>query len=82
MQNIYFVSCELNGERVETKHYLNEKEAMNAAKVLSKIFIRIEDCPEWTKETLYEMRKNQLEKELKQEKRLELKRKLFPFLKK
>ena len=34
MQNVYFVSYELNGERVETKHYLNEKEAMNAAKAL------------------------------------------------
>ena len=32
MQNVYFVSCELNGERVKTERYLNEKEAMNVAK--------------------------------------------------
>ena len=34
MQNIYFVSYEINGERVEVKRYLNEQEAMNAAKSL------------------------------------------------
>lgn len=34
MQSVYFVSYELNGERVETKRYLNEKEAMNTAKAL------------------------------------------------
>ena len=34
MQNNYFVSYEINGERVEVKRYLNKQEAMNAAKSL------------------------------------------------
>lgn len=34
MQNIYFVSYEINGERIEVKRYLNDQEAMNAAKSL------------------------------------------------
>jgi len=50
--------------------------------ILKRIFIRIEDCPKWTQFSLYEIRKQQLEQELKYEKRLELKRKLFPFLNK
>lgn len=56
--------------------------------VLKKIFIKIDDCPEWTHEKLYAIRKEQLEeqekleyKEMKKQKRLELVRRLNPFKK-
>lgn len=46
--------------------------------LFQKIFIKIDDCPEWTHEILYELRKEQLQKQ----KRLELVIKLNPFRKK
>lgn len=49
----------------------------NETEVLKRIFVKIEDCPEWSRQQLYEIRQNQLE----QQKRLELKRKIFPWLK-
>ncbi len=52
------------------------------AEIFKRIFIRIDDCPEWTKSDLYEIRQKQLSEEMKQQKRLALKRKIFPFLKK
>jgi len=64
----------------------------NEDELFKRIFVRIEDCPEWTRNILYERRKNQLieqqkneeqrqKEEQKKQKILELKRKLFPFLK-
>ena len=57
--------------------------------IFKRIFVKIDDCPEWTREILYAIRKKQLEeqekleyKEMKKQKRLELRRKIFPFLKK
>lgn len=50
--------------------------------IFKRIFVRIDDCPEWSQAMLYEIRQKQLEKEYKQQKRLELTRKIFPFLKK
>lgn len=61
--------------------------------IFKKIFVRIDDCPEWSRQTLYQIRKEQLEKERKLEeeqlsremqrqKRLELKRKIFPWMNK
>lgn len=61
--------------------------------LFERIYIKIDDCPKWCQESLYEIRKNQLieqkkqedeikYKEMKKEKRLALKRKIFPFLKK
>lgn len=52
------------------------------SEIFKRIFIRIDDCPEWTKSALYEIRQKQLVEEMKQQKRLALKRKIFPFLKK
>ena len=49
--------------------------------LFKKIFVRIEDCPEWTREALYNKRKHQLEEEKKKQKKLELKRKFFPWIK-
>lgn len=56
--------------------------------IFKKIFIKIDDCPEWTREILYRVRKEQLDeilkieyKEMKKQKRLELVRKLNPFRK-
>jgi len=59
--------------------------------ILKRIFIKISDCPKWSQSILYEIRQNELIEEQRQEekqrynerkkqKRLELKRKLFPFL--
>ena len=57
--------------------------------IFKKIFIRIDDCPEWSKQTLYQIRqeqlaeeKEQLYKNMKKQKRLKLKRKLFPWINK
>lgn len=63
------------------------------SEIFKRIFLKIDDCPEWCQATLYEMRQNQLaeeqrieeeikQKEAKKQKKLELKRKIFPFLKK
>lgn len=51
----------------------------NEAKIFKKIFVKIEDCPEWMRETLYDVRQKELKEEEKKEKRLELKRKIFPW---
>jgi len=57
--------------------------------LFKRIFIKIDDCPEWTRKTLYEVRKQQLEeetkleyKEMKKQKRLQFIRRLNPFKKK
>ena len=72
--------------------------------IFKKLFVRIDDCPYWSRESLYEIRKKQLDeekqklleekmaeeqellerkkKEEKYQKRLNLRRKIFPFLKK
>lgn len=54
--------------------------------IFKRIFVRIEDCPEWSQLVLYEIRQNQLagekRKEMRKQKRLELTRKFLPFLKK
>lgn len=57
--------------------------------IFKRIFIKIDDCPEWTHKKLYAIRKEQLEeqekleyKEMKKQKRLELVRRLNPFRKK
>ena len=50
--------------------------------IFKKIFIRIDDCPTWSQNALYSIRKDELEKEIKHQKRLELKRKIFPWIKK
>lgn len=62
-------------------------------KIFKSIFVKIDDCPEWSKQTLYKMRQKQLAeekrleeeqlyKEMKRQKRLELKRKFFPWMNK
>lgn len=61
---------------------VNDAFKNNEDEIFKRIFIKIDDCPEWTKSTLYEIRQKQLAEEKKKEKRLEFKRKLFPFLKK
>ena len=55
---------------------------------LKRIYINIKDCPKWTQPILQETRKQELlmieeneKKERKKQKRLELKRKIFPFIK-
>lgn len=61
--------------------------------IFKRIFVKIDDCPEWSKQTLYQTRQEQLAeekkleeeqlyKEMKRQKRLELKRKFFPWMKK
>jgi len=54
----------------------------NEDEIFKRIFVRIEDCPKWTWFLLYELRKEQLEKNAKKEKRRELRKKIFPFIKK
>ena len=50
--------------------------------IFKSIFVKIDDCPEWIRQELYQIRQEQLAKENKKEKRLELKRKIFPLVKK
>lgn len=65
----------------------------NEVEFFKKIFVKITDCPKWMQEQLYEIRQNQLAEEqriedekkyqeMKKQKRLELRNKIFPFLKK
>lgn len=65
----------------------------NEDELFKRIFVKIDDCPEWSKPILYEIRSNQLmeeqkneeerkHQEMKKQKRLELRRKIFPFLNK
>lgn len=51
-------------------------------KLFQSIYVNIDDCPEWSQEKLREIRKSQVEKEKKKQKKLEFKRKIFPFLNK
>ena len=68
---------------------LNNKES----ELLKNIYVKISDCPIWSQDMLFKIRQNQLEeeqrieektkyKEIKKQKRLELRRKIFPFIKK
>ena len=59
----------------------------NEDEIFKRVFVRIDDCPEWCRQRLYEIRQNQLieerykeEKETKKQKRLEFARTVFPFL--
>ena len=61
----------------------------NEDELFKRVFVKIEDCPEWVRATLCKNRQQQLleerkleEKEMKKQKRLELVRKIFPFIKK
>lgn len=47
-----------------------------------RVFVRIDDLPEWTRPILYEIRQVELAKEEKKQKVKELVRKIFPFTKK
>ena len=80
--NKYNYKC--NSQMVSSAIYGNED------KIFKKIFIKIEDCPKWSREALYELRNNQLleqakleeerkHKEKRKEKILAIKRKIFPF---
>lgn len=75
-------NCECNSNAVISTIRGKENE------IFKKIVIRIDDCPEWMQTQLYEIRQNQLleaqrklKVERKKQKRLELKRKIFPFKK-
>lgn len=72
---------------------VNEAISGKETEIFKRIFVKISDCPEWSQTMLYEIRQNQLAeeqkiedekkcKEMRKQKRLELTRKIFPFLKK
>jgi len=61
---------------------VNETFKDKESEIFKKIFVKIDDCPEWAKSSLYEIRQKQLAEEMKRQKRLALTRKIFPFLKK
>ena len=57
--------------------------------LLKNIYVRINDCPTWSRDVLWKIRMNQLkeekikrEKELRRQKNLRLIKKMFPFIKK
>lgn len=51
--------------------------------IFKRIFVNIDDCPLWSQKTLYQIRQEQkLNTEMKKQKKLELKRKLFPWINK
>lgn len=61
----------------------------NEYELFNKIFVKIDDCPKWSRKDLYKIRKRQLKrqqelerKEMKKQKRLALVKKLNPFRKK
>ena len=74
-------------ENHEYKYDCNSTKVMDALKgsekqIFKRIFAKIDDCPKWMQEKLYEKRQKELAKEAKKTKRLELKRKIFSFLNK
>lgn len=76
-------SCECNSNNVLEFLRGNESE------LFKRIFVKIDNCPDWMRDSLYERRQTQFEKEQDQkekaaikEKRLDLVRKIFPFIKK
>lgn len=80
---------ELSSHSYETgyDYDCNSSTVINALKgnedeLFKRIFVMIDDCPEWMQEQLYEIRQNQLVEQQKMGKRLKLKMKIFPFLKK
>lgn len=109
--NPYFNDFELFSPSYRKKYSLkcnsgvvNEAFKNREEEIFEKVFVRIDDCPEWSQEMLYEIRQNQLieerkieearllerqkiqeeikRREEKKQKRLELKRKVFPFFNK
>lgn len=54
----------------------------NEKDIMKRIFIKIEDCPRWTHDILYEIRHSQLKNQVSKEKKLEFVRKVLPFGKK
>ena len=110
VKNCYIdlVKCSGLGKK-ECFVFCNLHEILNVVcgqenEIFKKLFVRIDDCPYWSRESLYEIRKKQLDeekqklleekiageqellerkkKEEKYQKRLNLKRRIFPFLKK
>jgi len=87
-------SCAMNKYRYDcNSNAIIEAVKGNEDEIFKRIFVKIEDCPKWCQEELYEIRKNQLEEEqkiedkmkqqeMKKQKRLELTRKIFSFIKK
>lgn len=74
-------------ENHEYKYDCNSTKVMDALKgsekqIFKRIFVKIDDCPKWMQEKLYKKRQKELAKEEKRAKRLELRRKIFPFLNK
>ncbi len=53
----------------------------NEVALFKNIYIKIDDCPEWTKEELTNMREKEIREDNKRQKRLEFKRKIFPWIK-
>lgn len=87
MGHIHFFKLFKNFKYNEYEYVCNSNTIVSAfrnneAEIFKRIFVRIEDCPKWTTFLLYEIRKEQLEKEAKKDKRRELKKKIFPFIKK
>ena len=61
----------------------------NVYNLYRKIFVKIDDCPKWMQEELYEIRRQQVieeekerQKKLKKQKRRDFWKKIFPFIKK
>lgn len=72
---------------------INESFSGKESEIFKRIFVKISDCPEWSQSMLYEIRKKQLDgerkiedelkhKEIKKQKRLELKRRFFSWINK
>lgn len=71
---------------------VNEAVKGNEEEIFKRVFVRISDCPKWCQNKLYEIRQNQLAreqriedeikyKEMRKARRLQLVRKIFPFIK-
>ena len=73
-------------ELVCNSSIVNEIFTGKETEIFKSIFVKISDCPKWSQAMLYEIRNNQLLEEQKiekqKQKRIELARKIFPFLKK
>ena len=71
----------------ECKYECNSNKVISALRghedeFFERIFVKIDDLPEWSRPVLYEIRQAELAKEEKKQKVKELVRKIFPFIKK
>lgn len=75
--SLYFKTDENNCYYICKSNYLKELLEASSKEILSKIFVRINECPQILHDVLYEFRLKQLKQEKKERKKLNIKKKIL-----